>query len=476
MGSYFDTLRELVTGREERADGWLNPSTGLGTSMDRATGTFFLPDYWLDMGTLASLYHHNDIAERACSLFPKEALRRKWEMQGPRAAELRHDQDRIDLRKKIRRGATWGRTFGGGLGVLWVEDGRSPDQPVDRTKGHAIRDLTVYDRRSVEREVLYDEPGDQLYAHAKMFRVMPAYGGQFKVHRDRCLVFGGVETADYEREALQGWDASVLQRMYNVIAGFESAYMALSNLLTDASQPVISISGLVKALGQKGGKEAITKRAQIINLTRSIARAMFLDADAGEKFERVNAQFSGIPESIDRFGNRLAMATEMPVTILLGQAPAGLNATGESDIRSFYATTTSYRSDDIEPHVDRVIQIMAPGHENKAIWPTLWEPTDKEQAETRLALANADIAYLDRDVYTPEEVAAVRGKPTDVKPNMRLRKALRAPTPAAPALPAGVPLGAGGGNGGASKPTAAAPSGAADRGHPDRQGDDGPRQ
>lgn len=451
LPDFFNTLREIAYGPrasadgESRMDGWYNPSTGMGTSIDRAAATAFVPDLWLDPWTLSNLFHFNDICARIVSLPPNEALRRPWELHGPEKA--RHDahHKKLDLARKLRRGAKWGRCFGGGLGVMWVNDGRAPDQPVERGRAYEIRDLTIYDRRSVERVARIDDEGDGTFAHARMFRVMPAYGGEFRVHRDRCLVFGGEETGDFEREALGGWDASVLQIVYNVIASFESGYLSLGNLLTDFSQPVITMKGLIKALGQKGGRDALTTRAQVMNLGRSIARALFLDADAQEKYERVSAAFTGIPESLDRLGNRLALATGIPVSILMGQAPAGLGVTGDSDVRAFYATCAAYRRDAIEPLVDRVLELSAPGH--TVTWPTLWEPSDKEQADARLAVANADAIYLDRDVYTPEEVAAARTKPLDVKPNMRARKAIRTPELATNPKPQGGPA-----------PTPAAPS------------------
>lgn len=450
--NYYDALASLVgpaaPGGAERQDGWANANTGFGTVADRTQGAAFYADSFIDDWTAANLFHHNGVARRFITILPNEALRRPPTIEGQDAAAIHERLERLDALRKIRRGLYWGRTYGGGLGVMWVDDGRPPDQPIDRTKAHAIRDLTIYDKRSVQRVAVFDgsqRGADGLYAHAQQFRVQPAYGGEFTVHRDRCLVFGGVETGDYEREMLQGWDASVLQAVYAVFASFDSGYQALAHMLTDASQPVITLKGLVSAIGQKNGRDMITRRAQLMNLTRSMVRALFLDADGGEKFERVNAQFAGIPDSIDRLGNQLALVTEIPVSILMGQAPAGLGVTGDSDVRAWYSVVTAYRQDAVAPHLSQIVNILAPGRGNVVHWPTLWEPSDKEQADARKAIAEADTAYLELGVYTPEEVALSRTKPCDVKFDPRLRKPRgnggggAAPAAAAPVVPPTAP-------------------------------------
>lgn len=407
----------------ERADGWVNTFTGLGSSTyDRAAGTTFVPEMFLDTWTLASLYHFNDICRTIVSIFPQDALRRPWTWEGPDAPALTALTERLGLVAAIRRGATWGRLFGGAIGVMFIDDGQPPDQPVDRTRAHHIRCLDIYDRRSVIRRQRFAGAADMLYAHARTFEVYPQYGGSFTVHRDRCLVFGSVETGDYERESLGGWDASALQAPYNVIASYESGYLSLSNMLTDASQPVVTIKGLLDALSKKDGQALVAVRAQVMNLTRSIARALFLDADAGEKFDKVNTQFAGIPDAIDRLGSRLSVATRIPPMKLVGQAPAGLNATGEGETRNWYTEVESYQREEIAPHVAHIAALSFPGRGNRAVWPPLWTPTEKEQAEARKTDADADALYIDREVVSPEEVALTRSGPRDVHIDRGLRE------------------------------------------------------
>jgi phage-related protein (TIGR01555 family) len=58
--------------------------------------------------------------------------------------------------------------------------------------------------------------------------------------------------------------------------------------------------------------------------------------DTGEEYKRESVSVAGLPELLERLMLRLAAAGGMPVSLLMGQAPSGLNATGDSDIRWFY--------------------------------------------------------------------------------------------------------------------------------------------
>ncbi len=58
--------------------------------------------------------------------------------------------------------------------------------------------------------------------------------------------------------------------------------------------------------------------------------------DKKDSFTRVQTPLTNLSDILDRFATRLAAAADMPVTLLMGMSPAGLNATGESDRAFFY--------------------------------------------------------------------------------------------------------------------------------------------
>src|SRR5690606_13578077 len=120
-------------------------------------------------------------------------------------------------------------------------------------------------------------------------------------------------------------------RVYDVIRDFCSGYAGAAATLADFSVGVIAIQNLAEMLAadQEG---LVLKRLEMLDMARSIARAVFMDAEK-ERFEYVSRSLAGMPETLDRLALRLSAGTGIPVTLLMGQSPAGLNATGASDIR-----------------------------------------------------------------------------------------------------------------------------------------------
>jgi phage-related protein (TIGR01555 family) len=402
--SLLDKLKGRAQAIVRKHDGWINEWTGLGTyERDRAAHTMFRADPWLDDQTLATLYHQDDIACTIVSAYPEEALSRGWVLNDPVATQ---ELERLRARDAFEEAATWGRLYGGGVVVIGTDDPFPSTDPLPAGK-FCVKFLKVYDKREVHREVAVSDPSSPDWGRAQILRIQPGNGATFYVHRTRCLIFGGQKTGDQEREQRQGWDASVLQA-------------ALSNMLTDASQGVLKMKGLVAAM--TGEDDIVVKaRLALIDMSRSIARSVFLDADGNESYERVQASFSDIPETADRFGIRLATAARIPVTKLLGMSPAGMNATGESDLENWWANVRKYRKHEIEPHLKRLLVVL--GHPGLDV---VWPPFREESAEKRTARAKteADIdnVYAQIGTITPEEIFAsphVRARYPEARAELR---------------------------------------------------------
>ena len=80
----------------------------------------------------------------------------------------------------------------------------------------------------------------------------------------------------------------------------------------------------------------------------------------GEKDEYESHQytFAGLGEVYDRFMMDVAGAAEIPVTKLFGRSPAGMNATGESDMQNYYDTIEERQESELRPIYDKLLPIM----------------------------------------------------------------------------------------------------------------------
>lgn len=395
-----------------RLDGWQNLLTGLGSALtDRASATTFQPGRVLDDQTIDDLYNFDPLCSIVCNAYPEEALRRGIKIKGPEAERVQAETKRLGLRQIVEDAAGFARAFGGAIVV--VDTGGDLALPL--TGSAPVRELRVYDKRRVLRSVYTDRYTFDV-RRAELFDVQPLFNeSRFTVHRSRILLFGGAKTTDTARATYSdGWDLSVLDRVIDSIRAFNNGYLSAGNMLTDASVGVFKMHGLISALTKNS--DAVAKRAGLLDLGRSVARSLFVDPEWGEDYRVESRQFSGIPDMIDRLANLVSTTTGIPVTILTGQAPAGLNATGESDIRIWRSRVGTYRTNELEPQIQRLLDIGWPGH--RIEWPSFEEPTEKEaaemrklQADTRAVQAQTDATYLDRECLTPQAVVEARFGP-----------------------------------------------------------------
>ena len=235
------------------------------------------------------------------------------------------------------------------------------------------------------------------------------------VHETRVVRFSGVETDVITRQQLAGWSWSVLQRPYEALRQTDSSFDSLCYLISDASQAVMKLKGLFRAIetGQKGKLE---ERMRMLERTRSVMRGIALDAGGEEDFSRVTTPLTGIPESIDRMMQRCAAAFDMPLTELFGMSPAGMNATGESDRIKWYDTIASDQINFLSPAQMRVLRLIMLAKRGpmkgrvvpiKIHYRPLYAPTEDEVSKTRLQNAQRDQIYVEMGGPVTADVVAL---------------------------------------------------------------------
>lgn len=395
----------------ERFDTWVNPWTGMGTARDRTTATTFEPSRGLTPQECSGMYHHDGLAARIVDLVPREMLREGFSLQASEVDEaevkaVEKELADIAVVAKGLEGLIWGRCMGGAIVLIGADDGRKLDEPLDVRGVRGIRFLKVYDRRRVQIEQTYKNSRSKSYGQPELYRIDPIDGeSSVIVHESRCWRFRGAMTAEEERRALSGWEYSVLQRGFDAVRRFHGAHASAEFLISDASQGVWRISGLIDAI-TSGQWSRIQSRLMATEMGRSVFRAVVIDADKNEDFTKIPNSFSGVSDMLDRFANYLAAIYEIPVTVLMGQAPAGLAATGDADVRMFYDRVASERNVTVTPFLLRLVEILRRGETGwEVVYPPLWQESPSEKADREQKEATRDATYIDKGVVTPEEVA-----------------------------------------------------------------------
>jgi hypothetical protein len=136
-----------------------------------------------------------------------------------------------------------------------------------------------------------------------------------------------------------------------------------------------------------------------------------------ETYERQQFPMTGIPETLEKLMLRLAAAVQIPVTILMGQSPAGMNATGESDFRWFYDRIRSEQNRKLAPRIRRLVRVMlktklvereVEADAIKVKFPPLWTEPPSTAATTRKTLIDGDAALVNAAIVPPQLVALQR--------------------------------------------------------------------
>lgn len=440
-----------------RADGWFNIMSGLNTSQDRRRYTDFVAKRLTEFEA-EDLWRGDDMAAKVVELPPRVSFRNGFTVQigegqaaekpdGPadekprgfNAGVPRSDTvDPGDVRKALAKklaslkvvthfiGAMeFARAAGGAAVLLNVEEkGRGPNdlaKPLDLRRLIDVKNLVVLRPHECMPCRWHNaDPLTENYGHPSHFRVvrdvMGGGGGvSFVCHESRLIRFFGITTSTRQQAMNNSWGDSVLIRALETIADFQTCFQAVPHLLTDFAQAVLKMQGLAELVAA-GEDDVVTKRAELIALNRSVARTVLIDTQ--EEFERQATPVSGMAELIDRMAKRLAAALDMPVTLLMGESPAGLNASGETDVRWWYDEVAQDRELEVLPRLQRLLRLLFLCSEGptggvepdnwKVKWAPMWQPTGKELAEERKLIAETDALYITNQVVTPEEVAVSR--------------------------------------------------------------------
>lgn len=429
---------------EVNADAWENVITGLGrSSRDKRERTKIKsPAPSSSYQEFEDLYHGDDIAATIAELPAKEMVRAWINVRADEkdAGDSVTDQvstsklvlqalDDLDAQPKVFEALVWSRVFGGSLLFLGVDDGGGSDpqalsKPINERSIRSFDFLQVFDRWDVNVRKWYADPSQPKFGHPELYDIVQTSvpGGldrlrpRFGIHESRFVRFDGAMTNRRRWLRNNGWADSVYVRVAEVIRDFAAAWGGAAHLLQDFAQAVFKMKGLQAALASDND-DLVINRMILMDMCRSVARAVPLDSD-NEEFTRQATPVTGLPDLLDRFALRLSAAARMPASLLMGQSPSGLNATGDADIRFFYDSIKAQQEQNLRPRLNRIVELLflaaegpTRGHEpdNWSIeFNPLWQLDEKDMGTLRKTQAEADQIYIMNGVLTPEEVASSR--------------------------------------------------------------------
>ena len=407
-----------------RNDGLQNVFTGMGTSRDKTTRTTIKPVYFMGHEDLEGLYAHW-LMRRIVDLVADESTREGFEIlfggEGVNAETLSGVEqaiDDLDILFSFNEAAKTSRLYGGSALLLYIDDGRPSDMPVDRNNIRAVEGMECLDRHQIAPIISEDSLYD--YSKATYYQIISGdliqQPNLRAIHKDRILRFDGIWLPYRTRQKNYGWGMSILQSVYDSFKHYYSGISSIATLLTEFDIFVHKVRGLSSLLA--AGKEGqVRDRLQLNDMSKSIYRGYAIDAEK-EELAFVSRQFGGVSEILEKLRIDVIAAAGIPHTLLFGQSPSGLGATGRSEERDFAKTCHHYQETHFRKPLTKLmeyIMLSKQGPTNGQVpdnwrvsFKPLFEMNEREIADVRARIAAVDARYIQVGVLTPQEVADSR--------------------------------------------------------------------
>lgn len=420
-----------------KSDGWASALSGIGTQgLDKRVGHVFKAPN-LSYQDLLDMWEGDDLAARACDGPPGDAFRQGYEIvigDEGKYDKLKEDLEdklaELEVDKIVERAFAMERALGGSAILLGIDDGQDMKTPLKLDRVNGIEWLTLLEPIELQPDRYYEDPSSAKYGEPEYYRlnayqfgtgIVPTEGRAAPpaathtlIHESRLIVFRGIKVSRYQRRTRDigdFWGNSILVRLYEILRDFNVAWQSAGIIVTDFSQAVYQIENLMQLVAKS--PEKLRARMQAVELARSTARAVLIDTK--EKFDRQSTSVNGLPDLLHQLSLRLAAAIDMPLSLLMGQAPKGLGADSEGDLRLYYDKIRSFQRRLVRPIIKKIAAMVMKSMRERGApkkWDVrfnpLWQLTDAEIAEARLTQARSDSLYIKMGSVTPDEIRKSR--------------------------------------------------------------------
>lgn len=391
--------RRTADGRTiEISDGLQNALANINTPRDKASGSVYRFVRYSD-AELVAAYRSAWLPRKIVDIPAQDATRRwrAWNADKAQISALEAEENRLGLQRVVKECLVSARLLGGAAIYIGTGEGNvAKPLNVDRIGSGGVRHLTVIPRTILTAGDIDIDPESPWFGKPAFYKLGKVTGQQVEIHPSRLAIMHGTSIpAGADTFGSDGWGDSVLQSALEAIKQVESVSASAVSLMLEANVDVLHLPRLMAMLEEPGGETRVTRYLSILATNKGINGMLVLDGGATvdgkisnkTEYERKSASFAGIGDVWDRFMHAVSGAADIPATRLFGQAPAGQNATGESDLQNYAQRIAAMQSMEIGPSLqllDECLIRSALGSRPEEIyyeWRSSWETTSKEKAE-----------------------------------------------------------------------------------------------
>ena len=262
----------------------------------------------------------------------------------------------------------WGRLYGGAIAVIQIE-GQDLSTPLklDSVGKGQFQGLVTFDRWQILPDLtntIQIGPNMGLPEYYSIVTGLspsqpnaPSAIAQVRVHHSRVIRNIGIKLPFFQAITEMMWGESVLERLWDRLISFDSVTMSTANLIERANNRTIGVEGYREIIAAGGkAQQALEKQFEAMREFQTNEGMTVMDKN--DTFATTNYTFAGLPDVLLQFGQQLSGASQIPLVRLFGQSPAGLNATGESDLRMYYDGINAKQEASLRPGLNVLVHVM----------------------------------------------------------------------------------------------------------------------
>lgn len=367
----------------------LTNGAGANTMQDRGAlsrpamaslNPYYNNNYYWRWQSYTTLYYTSWEARKIVEIPINDAFRIRPQFNGIEEAEkmaLLKQCDKLQVFEKFKRAAIQERLLGGSAVLIGLaEDHDDPEKPIDYKKIEKgdLKFINIVSVNQITNPEYDTDPFSPGYDKPKFYQI-----NGIKTHTSRLIIFDGEPLFNYSTQRLmqnfrinpQGFGESVLVPLWDAIMRCIGTQQAAYQLVQKASITLVKAEQLLNLEGTKKGDEAIQKLEEMAEMV-SIYRAAILKGK-GIEIEESGASFGSVPELVMSFIQTLSAGSDVPASRFIGQAPGGLNATGEGDLENYYNNIASYQTTRLSPKYEKLFEILG----RSALGSEKWEEVRK---------------------------------------------------------------------------------------------------
>lgn len=305
------------------------------------------------------------------------------------AAEL----DRLKVLPALSNALRWSLLDGGGALVIMSKDGGTLEEPLDAANLIEIEELRVVSVSQMRGgQEKYDDPIEKNYGMPMFYEIDWIGGKQLRVHESRVIeVPGGpithVTGSDLRQIPWAG--RGISPKAILAIQRYQRGVGWAEKLLERSQQAVHKMKGLAQMLQAKQ-EEVVRARIDLVDGNRSAINGVAIDGE--DDYTITSAALTGVKDTIGELKDDVAAETGLPVSILFGRSPGGLNASGDSEWDQVFDMTDQLRTSRLTPALERIVSLIyaQSGADLEKVddWSICWNSLKQQTAQQKADVEN----------------------------------------------------------------------------------------